>query len=88
MDERNMIRDIGIHGHKVHRFGHTLGCCAGYTLRGCIAAVGMAIACMAFILVSPLALCDCLGPRGRRQRRERRTLGKVAADGTIKPLTR
>lgn len=80
-----MIRDMEIRGHKEHGFGHRLGCCAGYTLRGCIAAVGMALACVAFILVSPLALYDCVSPQGCRRRRERRALRKIASDGTINP---
>lgn len=78
-----MIRGMEIHGHKEHRFGHTLGCCAGYTLRGCIAAVGMLLACVAFVLVSPLALYDCLSLRERKRRRERGALGRSAADSTI-----
>lgn len=70
-----MIKEIRIHKHKDHNFGHTLGRCAMYALRGCIAAVGTAIVCVAFVMVSPLALYDYLCPRGRKLRRERRTLG-------------
>lgn len=80
-----MIRDMEIQEHREHRLGHRLGCCAGCTLRGCIAAVGMALVCAAFILVSPLALYDCVSPQGRRRRRERRALRKIASDGTINP---
>lgn len=84
-NERDMIRDMEIQGHKEYRFGHRLGCCAGCTLRGCIAAVGMALVCVAFILVSPLALYDCMSSQGRRRRRERRALRKIASDGMINP---
>lgn len=75
-----MIHNIEIHEHKEHHWGHVLSRIAGYFLRSCVAVIGIALTCFAFLIASPLVLCDWLGPSGRRRRRERRNYRKMVAE--------
>ena len=76
-----MIRDIEIQEHKGHHLGHSLSRIAGYCLRTCVAVIGIALTCFAFLVASPFALCDSLSPGGRRRRRERRAYRNASAGG-------
>lgn len=67
-----MLQDIEIHEYREHGFAHTARRCAGYALRGCVAAVGIGIALGASIVALPFAVYECLSPAGRRRMRSRR----------------